>query len=97
MLSPAVQRFAATEGFSDVHDIVMGCCSMCHAAAPAWEGMFWPPKGVRQETEPQIATEARRIYLHAGLSHAMPPANISYIEPEERAKIVAWYQAAIGG
>ncbi len=97
MLSPAAQKFASAEGFEDVHDIVMGRCSMCHAAEPAWEGMLWPPKGVRLETEAQIATEARRIYLQAGLSHAMPPANVSYIEPEERAKIVAWYQAAIGG
>jgi uncharacterized membrane protein len=97
MLSRAAQKFASAEGFEDVHDIVMGRCSMCHAAEPAWEGMLWPPKGVRLETEAQIATEARRIYLQAGLSHAMPPANVSYIEPEERAKIVAWYQAAIGG
>ena len=90
-------RFAQAEGFAEVHDIVLGRCSMCHGAEPAWEGMHWPPKGVRLETEAQIARQAREIYLQAGLTHAMPPANLSYMEPAERAKIVAWYRAATGG
>ncbi len=95
--SGAALRFAQAEGFGDVHDIVLGRCSMCHAAQPGWEGMHWPPKGVRLETEAQIARQARAIYLQAGLTHAMPPANLSYMEPAERAKIVAWYRAATGG
>ncbi len=95
-LSPAAARFAAAPGFGEVHDIVLGRCSMCHAAEPAWEGMLWPPKGVRLETEAEIATEARRIYLQAGLSHAMPPGNLSFMEPAERAAIVRWYRAAGG-
>ncbi len=96
-LAPAAQKFAAAEGFQDVHDIVLGRCSMCHAAEPAWEGMLWAPKGVLLETEAQIATEARRIYTQSGLSHAMPPGNLSYMEPEEREKIVDWYKTAMGG
>lgn len=87
-------RFAQAEGFADVQDIVMGRCSMCHAAEPAWEGMHWPPKGVRLETEHQIAMAAKEIYLQAGLTHAMPPANLSYMQQDERAQIVAWYIAA---
>ena len=87
-------RFANAEGFDEVTDIVMGRCSMCHAAEPAWDGLLWAPKGVRLETAAQIAHEARRITVQAGLSHAMPPANLSYMEDEERAKIVAWYRAA---
>lgn len=90
----AVLRFAQAEGFDAVHDIVLGRCSMCHAAEPVWDGLLWAPKGVRLETEHQIALHARAIYLQAGVSHAMPPANLSYIEDEERAQIVAWYQAA---
>ncbi|WP_295311841.1 urate hydroxylase PuuD, partial [Roseobacter sp.] len=90
-------RFAQAEGFEDVHDIVLGRCSMCHAAEPVWEGLLWPPGGVRLETEDQIARQARDIYLQAGLSHAMPPANLSFITSEERAQIVAWYHAATGG
>ena len=92
--SGAALRFAQAEGFDEVHSIVLGRCSMCHAAEPSWEGLYWPPKGVRLETEAQVARQARAIYLQAGLSHAMPPANLSFIEPSERARIVAWYEAA---
>lgn len=95
-LSPAAQRFAAAEGFDEVTGIVLGRCAMCHAAEPNWEGMHWPPKGVVLETPGQIAQEARRIYLQAGISHAMPPGNLSYIEPQERQAIVDWYRAAGG-
>ncbi|WP_299860067.1 urate hydroxylase PuuD [uncultured Roseobacter sp.] len=87
-------KFAQADGFSDVRDIVLGRCSMCHAAEPVWEGLHWAPKAVRLETEYQIARQAREIYLQAGMSHAMPPANLSYMEEEERALIVAWYRAA---
>jgi len=88
-------RFAEAEGFEQVADIVMGRCSMCHAAEPGWDGILWPPKGVRLEEPAQIARHAREIYLQAGLSEAMPPANVSWMEPEERAAIVAWYKAAM--
>jgi uncharacterized membrane protein len=96
-MSPAAERFAAAEGFADVESIVLGRCSMCHAAEPAYEGIHWAPKGVILESTADIAGQARRIYVNAGLTHAMPPANVSYIEPEERAKIVAWYRAATAG
>ena len=96
-LSPGAVRFANAEGFDQVHDIVLGRCSMCHAAEPGFGNMLWPPKGVRLETAGQIAGSARDIYLQAGLSHAMPPANLSYMEPSERAVIVAWYRNATGG
>ncbi len=93
-LSGAAARFAAAAGFEDVTDIVLGRCSMCHAAEPGWEGLRWPPKGVVLETPEQIARHGEQIYLQAGITHAMPPANLSFIEPEERAKIVAWFNAA---
>ena len=86
-------RFAAAAGFEDVTSIVQGRCSMCHAAEPVWEGMFWAPKGVHLETPAQIAGAARRIYMQAGVSHAMPPGNLTFIEPAERAQIVAWFRA----
>ncbi|OHC44748.1 MAG: cysteine desulfurase, partial [Rhodobacteraceae bacterium GWE1_64_9] len=88
--------FASAEGFGEVSDIVMGRCSMCHAAEPAWEGMLWAPKGVMLETPEQIAAEARRIYIQAGVTHAMPPANLSYMEPDERRAIVRWFEGAGG-
>ena len=92
----AAVRFAQAEGFGAVQDIVMGRCSMCHAAEPAWEGLHWPPKGVRLETAHQIALAAPQIYLQAGLTHAMPPANLSHMKGDERAQIVAWYRGATG-
>jgi uncharacterized membrane protein len=90
-------QFAQADGWEDVHDIVMGRCSMCHAAEPFYEGVLWAPKGVRLDTETEIIRNARAVYLQAGLSHAMPPANLSYIEEEERAAIVKWYEAATNG
>ena len=90
--------YASAAGFEDVVGIVQGRCAMCHAAEPVWEGMLWPPKGVVLETPAQIAHEARRIYLQSGVTHAMPPANLSYMEPGERAAIVRWFrQAGAGG
>jgi len=52
---------------------------------------------VKLETPADIARHARDIYLQAGRSHAMPPGNVSFVEPEERALIVAWYESAIAG
>jgi len=93
-MTPAVQRFAEAPGFEDVHSIVLGRCSMCHAAEPYWDGILWAPKGVRLETEADVAGHARAIYLQAGVTDAMPPGNLTYIAPEERAAIIAWYRAA---
>ena len=92
-LGPQAQRFAAAEGFTEVSDIVLGRCSMCHAAEPFWPGIAWAPKGVILETEAQIAHHAKGIYLQSGVSHAMPPGNLSYMEPDERAQIIAWFQS----
>ncbi|MDX5349575.1 MAG: urate hydroxylase PuuD [Paracoccaceae bacterium] len=95
-MNRAALTYASAEGFEEVVGIVQGRCSMCHAAEPGWEGLHWPPKGVVLETEAQIAHEARRIYLQAGITHAMPPGNLSWMEPEERAAIVRWFRAAGG-
>lgn len=97
MLAPSVQRFVDAEGFEDAYDVVVGNCSMCHGAEPGYEGIPWAPKGVHLETEAQVALEAKRIYLQAGVTHAMPPPAASYLEDEDRALIVAWYRAATGG
>ncbi|MGV8951309.1 MAG: urate hydroxylase PuuD [Cypionkella sp.] len=93
-LSGPALTYASAAGFDDVVSIVQGRCSMCHAAEPAYEGIYWAPKNVVLETPAQIAAEASRIYMQAGLTHAMPPANLSYIEPAERDAIVRWFRAA---
>ncbi|GGD98997.1 cysteine desulfurase [Gemmobacter megaterium] len=96
-LTGAPARFAAAEGFADVSDIVMGRCSMCHAAEPGWQGLAWAPKGVVLDTPEAVARHARDIWLQSGLSHAMPPANLSFMEEEERAAIRRWFRTATEG
>lgn len=93
-MTPYEDRMAAADGFEEAHDIVLGRCSMCHAREPVWEGMLWAPKGVLLETEADIARNAKAIYLQAGLSHAMPPANVTFMEPADREAIIRWYRAA---
>ena len=96
-LGPVAQRFASAEGFEDVHDLVLGNCSMCHAVEPAWDGMASPPKGIVLETTQQVANHAREIWLQAGVTHAMPPANLTYMEDESREMIRKWYEAGLKG
>ncbi|MGN0934537.1 urate hydroxylase PuuD [Falsigemmobacter intermedius] len=96
-LSPAATRFAAAEGFDQVAEIVMGRCAMCHTAEPAFEGLMWAPKGVHLDTPERVAHHAREVWLQAGMSHAMPPANLSFMEEEERAAIRAWFRRAAEG
>ena len=57
-LTPTQQRFADNARFDDVRDIVMGRCSMCHAAEPVWEGIARAPKNVKLETDGEIAAHA---------------------------------------
>lgn len=96
-MTPYEQKFATTQNFENVRDTVQGRCSMCHASEPVWDGIIAAPKGVLLETDAQIARHAKAIYLQAGRSHAMPPANITFMEKEERKMLVKWYHDAIAG
>ena len=89
-------QFASSRHFEAVYDTVLTRCSMCHAQEPGWDGIPVAPKGVLLETEGQVAAYAREIYLQSGLSQAMPPANVSYMEPEERSLIALWYETSRG-
>jgi uncharacterized membrane protein len=46
------------------------------------------------ETEAQIANRAKDVYLQAGVSHAMPPGNLTEVTAEERAAIRRWFEGA---
>jgi uncharacterized membrane protein len=83
----------ASAHFEEARDIVLSRCSMCHTAEPVWDGIHWAPKNVLLDTDARIASHAREIYLQAGVSHAMPPGNVTDIPPEERAALARWYQA----
>lgn len=91
------QKFANAQHFQQVRDTVLGRCSMCHASEPVWDGIIAAPKGVLLETDAQIAKHAKAIYLQSGRSHAMPPANITYMDESERKAVVQWYNEVIAG
>lgn len=93
-LTKLEQIFASADGFEDAASIVPGRCAMCHAREPGYDGIHYAPKGIFLETESDIAKNAKLIYIQAGVSVAMPPANVSYMEDEERAAIRKWYRAA---
>jgi uncharacterized membrane protein len=95
-LTEASMRLVEAPGFQEAANVVRGRCSMCHAREPVWEGMHWAPKGVHLETDADIAAQAREIYLQSGVSHAMPPANLTDMLPEERAIIRRWYRGEPG-
>jgi uncharacterized membrane protein len=86
-----------SEGFDEVASVVMGRCSMCHNAEPVWPGINWAPRGVRLDTEAEIARYATVVYLQAGVSHAMPPGNVTAMDDEERALIMRWYRELRAG
>ena len=89
-LTAVEQQYVSVDGFEAAYDTVLGNCSMCHAREPFWNNMQWAPKGVYLETQADVARYADQIYLHAGLSRAMPPPNAIQMSDEARATIVAW-------
>ncbi|WP_298819675.1 urate hydroxylase PuuD [uncultured Roseibium sp.] len=93
-LTATEEVFASADGIDDVMAIVPGRCAMCHAREPFYEGIHWAPKNVLLETKADIARAAKEIYLQAGVTNAMPPANVSLMEEEERRKIIKWYRGA---
>ncbi len=90
-----IEEAAVPEGYemAEVENVVLSRCSMCHAAEPLWEGIAVAPKGVLLETPEQIRQQARTIETQVLRTHAMPPGNITEIEPEERQLLAAWIAA----
>ena len=95
-MTSAQEVFANAPRFDEVEDIVLSRCSMCHAREPVWPGIRRAPKHVLLETSAEIARYAAPIYLQAGVTHAMPPGNVNWMEEDERRAIIAWYRAATG-
>ncbi|MEM8837102.1 MAG: urate hydroxylase PuuD [Pseudomonadota bacterium] len=91
-LPPKALAFSEKAQFDDAVAIVQGRCSMCHAREPFYDGIHVAPGGVYLETEADIALNAWPIYVQSGVTHAMPPANVSFITPEERRLLRAWFE-----
>ncbi|MCK0120618.1 urate hydroxylase PuuD [Loktanella sp. F6476L] len=89
-MTPYEQHYASAEGFDDAYNTVLGNCSMCHAREPFWDGIRWAPKGVYLETQADVAKHATQIYLHAGVSHAMPPPNAIQMDDDARETLITW-------
>ena len=96
-LTEREQKFTAAEGFDEVAGIIPGRCAMCHAREPFYDGIRRAPRNVLLETEADIARAASQIYLHSGVSDAMPPANVSFMEEDERRAVIRWYLNATRG
>jgi len=92
--SSGATPFLAAQHFPAVRDVILGRCSMCHAAQPTYEGVLAAPKNVHLDSDAAIANHAEQIAIQAGFATAMPPGNVSEITPEERALIVTWYREA---
>ncbi|WP_370197398.1 urate hydroxylase PuuD [Aurantimonas sp.] len=87
---------AASPHFEDAQAIVMARCSMCHADEPLWPGIGHAPGNVRLETADEIIHFAPLIERQAVRSHAMPPGNVTGIEPAERETLAAWIASGSG-
>ncbi|WP_102960176.1 urate hydroxylase PuuD [Mangrovicella endophytica] len=87
---------ATSPHFEAAESIVMSRCSMCHAREPLWPGISHAPKGVVLETAADIVHYAPLIERQAVRSHAMPPGNVTGLEPEERQLLASWIQSGDG-
>ena len=92
MPDDAAETLSASAHLSLVYDVVQARCSMCHASEPLWEDLAVAPGGVELETQDQVVAHAALIYRQAAISRAMPPGNVTYMEPAERALIAAWFE-----
>ena len=94
-MSEKEEVFSLAGGFDEVHEIVNVRCSMCHAREPVYNGIHYAPKQVYLETPKDVVSQSSAIFLHSGITHAMPPGNITEMEQSERDKIKEWYRSAV--
>jgi uncharacterized membrane protein len=82
-----------TPKFTQVANIVISRCSMCHAAQPVWPGIPTAPRGVMLDDSDQIRRHAPLIEAYAVRSQAMPPGNITEMTSKERLALASWLAA----
>lgn len=87
---PAPSLVAQAAAPTEVAEIVMSRCAMCHASTPAYEGIGIAPKGVLLDTPENIQREAPALRVFAVLTDAMPPHNITEMTSEERQILARW-------
>ncbi|MBB3950670.1 urate hydroxylase PuuD [Aureimonas jatrophae] len=87
---------ATSPHFAEAEGIVQSRCSMCHARKPLWPGLAHPPKNVVLESGRDIVLAASLIENQAVRSHAMPPGNLTGLEPAERLALARWLRSGDG-
>ena len=92
---PQFAAFVEHPEFGSVRAIVATRCTGCHAKEPLWNRVYWPPRGVVFDTDAEIVRAAQKIYVQSALADAMPPANVTFMEAEERKTIARWYREAV--
>jgi uncharacterized membrane protein len=85
---------AATHGgrvtFAQADAVIQKRCAVCHSADAA-DRTFGPaPAGVAFDTPEQVRARADRIRVRAVETATMPPANKTFVTPEERALLGRW-------
>ncbi|HEX8276764.1 MAG TPA: urate hydroxylase PuuD [Longimicrobiaceae bacterium] len=76
--------------FAQANAVVQKRCTVCHSASPA-DRTFGPaPAGIAFDTPEQVRARADRIRVRAVETATMPPANKTFITPEERALLGRW-------
>ena len=79
--------------FPRVQQVFAARCVTCHSAHPTRDGFLAAPKGVRFDTEQEIAANARRAYEQVVLTKAMPLGNVTGMTDEERDLIGRWVRS----
>ncbi len=92
---PAGSRTAAARAgeratFAQANAVIQKRCAVCHSASPADRTFGAAPGGVAFDTPEQILARVERIRVRAVETATMPPANKTFITPEERAVLGRW-------
>jgi uncharacterized membrane protein len=90
MLSPRSETSTEPVTFAEVKQMLEARCISCHAEKPSFPGLAEAPKGVKLDTTERVEAQRRQIHQQTVLSRAMPPANITKMTDEERARLDRW-------
>jgi uncharacterized membrane protein len=76
--------------FAQADAVIQKRCTVCHSASPADRTFGIAPAGVAFDTPEQVRARIDRILARAVETETMPPANKTFITPEERALLGRW-------
>ena len=77
--------------FSQLHQVIVQRCNICHSAEPNHPTAPVAPNGVMFDTPEQIRQWAQRIHDRTVTNRTMPLANLTQMTDEERRLVDRWY------